>query len=104
MSAAAATSHGMLSLLEFTAAWCGPCKAMKPALVALAAEYRAPLTEIDVEHDVVTAQHYDVRATPTIVIVRDGVEVGRVVGVRSRAFLAGMLDRALAGDVAIASP
>jgi hypothetical protein len=38
------------------------------------------------------------------VIVRDGVEVGRVVGVRSRAFLAGMLDRALAGETAIASP
>jgi len=104
MVAAVATSPCMLTMLEFTAPWCPPCKAMKPALDALAAEYRLTLTEIDVERDMVAAQRYEVRATPTIVILRDGAEVGRVVGARPRAFLAGMLDRALAGDVAIAGP
>ncbi len=41
---------------------------------------------------------------PTVILLRDGREVGRVVGARPRAFFAGMLDRALAGDVAIAGP
>lgn len=104
MFAIVVTSPRMLTLLEFTAAWCGPCKAMKPTLTALAAEYRAELSEIDVERDLLSAQRYDVRATPTIVVLRDGAEVGRVVGARPRAFLAGMLDRALAGDRAIAGP
>jgi hypothetical protein len=41
---------------------------------------------------------------PTLVILRDGREVGRIVGSRPRGFVAGVLDRALAGDVAIAAP
>lgn len=93
-----------ITLIEFTAAWCGPCRVLKPTLDAVAREYRVPFTEIDVERDPVTAQRYDVRAMPTVVILRDGAEVGRVVGARPRAYLAGMLDRAFAGDVAIASP
>jgi thioredoxin 1 len=105
MPARVATSPGMaISLIEFTAAWCGPCKVLAPTLQAVATEYKLPVTEIDVERDQVAAARYDVRTMPTVVILRDGAEVGRVVGARPRAFLAGMLDRALAGDVAIASP
>jgi thiol-disulfide isomerase/thioredoxin len=105
MPAAPGTSPGMaIKILEFTAAWCGPCKTLAPTLAAVAAEYRVPIEEIDVERDQLAAQRYDVRAMPTVVILRDGAEVGRTVGVRPRAFFAGMLDRALAGEVAIASP
>ena len=50
------------------------------------------------------AEQFGVRAMPTVVLLRDGREVGRVVGSRPRAFVAGMLDRALAGDAAIAGP
>lgn len=90
----------------FTAAWCGPCKVMKPVLAALAAEYRGRVTivAIDVDEERLVAQQYDVRSMPTLVILRDGREVGRVVGSRPRAFVAGVLDRALGGDVAIAAP
>jgi hypothetical protein len=41
---------------------------------------------------------------PTFVLVVDGREVGRTVGSRPRAFLVGMIDRALSGDVAITAP
>jgi thioredoxin 1 len=96
----------MIKVLDFTAAWCGPCKTLKPVLAALATEYgkHVEIVEIDTEEDPVAAQRYNVRAMPTIVLERDGVEVGRVVGARPRAFLAGMIDRALHGDVAIAGP
>jgi thioredoxin 1 len=93
-----------ITVLELTAAWCGPCRTIAPVLAALSKEYRANLLVVDVDEDPVTAQHYDVRAMPTVILLRDGREVGRVVGARPRAFFAGMLDRALAGDVAIAGP
>lgn len=96
---------GVLAI-DFTATWCGPCMAMKPMLAALAAEYtgRARIVAIDVDREPLVAQQYDVRSMPTLVLLRDGREVGRVVGKRPRRFIAGVLDRAIAGDVAIAAP
>ncbi|HEY4239075.1 MAG TPA: thioredoxin family protein [Kofleriaceae bacterium] len=92
-----------ITVLDFTAKWCGPCRTLTPLLHAVATEYRGDVavTEIDVDDDPVSAQRYDVRAMPTLVLVRDGREVGRVVGVRNRAYLQRMLDRATTGDVAI---
>jgi thioredoxin 1 len=96
---------GVLAI-DFTAEWCGPCKVMGKVLSALAAEYAgsARIVAIDVDREPVLVQQYDVRSMPTLVILRDGREVGRIVGSRPRAFVAGVLDRALAGDVAIAAP
>lgn len=100
------TSTLMITALEFTAAWCGPCRQMEPVLTALAKEYqgRVRIVQVDVDHEQVLAQQYNVRSMPTLVLLRDGREVGRTVGTRNRTFVAGMFDRALAGDVAIASP
>ena len=95
-----------VKLIDFTAKWCGPCRQMDPVLESLAAEYagRVEMAYVDVDEDPITAQRFDVRSMPTFVVMRDGREVGRIVGARPRAFVAGVLDRALAGDVAIASP
>jgi thioredoxin 1 len=95
-----------VTLIDFTAKWCGPCKVMEPVMHALEKEYagRARVVAIDVDDEQLLAQQFNVRSMPTFVLVRDGVEVGRVVGSRPRAFIAGMLDRALNGDRAIASP
>jgi thioredoxin len=95
-----------ITILDFTARWCGPCKTLEPVLAELVRDYRGgvAVTRIDVDDDPISAQRYDVRAMPTLVFVRDGKEVGRVVGARPRRFLAGVVDRALAGDVAIAAP
>ena len=95
-----------VAVLDFTAAHCGPCRVMLPVLEALAAEYagRVRFATVDCDHEPALAQRYNVRSMPTFVVLRDGREVGRVVGSRPRAFIAGVLDRALGGDVAIASP
>ena len=95
-----------VTLIDFTAKWCGPCRVMEPALASIAKEYagRVRVVAVDVDEEQVVAQQFNVRSMPTFVLMRDGREVGRVVGSRPRAFLAGMLDRALDGDSAIASP
>jgi thioredoxin 1 len=75
-------------------------------LEALADEYRTHVRmfAIDCDAEPAIAAHYGIRAMPTLVILRDGREVGRVVGARPRSFVAGVLDRAIAGDAAIAAP
>ena len=95
-----------VALLDFGAERCAPCRAMVPLLEALADDYRARVTmfAIDCDAEPAIAATFAVRSMPTLVGLRDGREVGRIVGARPRAFVAGVLDRALAGDRAIASP
>jgi len=95
-----------VTVVDFTAAWCGPCKTLDPILGALAAEYagRARVVAVDVNDVPAVAERFNVRSMPTVVLLRDGAEVGRFVGSRPRAFVQGVLDRALHGDVAIAAP
>ncbi len=63
------------------------------------------MVAVDVEAEDALAQQFAVRAMPTFVILRDGHEVGRGdSAVDRRAFVRGVLDRALAGDVAITAP
>lgn len=94
-----------LTVLDFTAAWCGPCKQLAAVLAVLERELpEVRFAAIDTDRDPDLAQRFDVRSMPTLVLWRDGREVGRVVGTRPRAFVRGMIDRALAGDVAIAAP
>jgi thioredoxin len=93
-------------LLDFGAERCAPCRAMLPMLEALADEYKthAKMFSIDCDAEPALAAEYGVRAMPTLVLLRDGREVGRTVGARPRSFVAGILDRAIAGDSAIAAP
>jgi thioredoxin 2 len=97
----AAAAPGVL-LVDFTAAWCAPCRVLGAVLAALVPAYagRVRFTAVDVDAEPGLAERFGVRAMPTVVLLRDG----RVVGSRPRAFVAGMLDRALAGEVAIAGP
>ena len=83
-------------LVDFTAAWCPPCRVMKPVLAELAEERDdLRVVQLDVDADQRTAAEYGVLSMPTFILFRDGREVKRLVGARPRRRLEAELAEAL---------
>jgi thioredoxin 1 len=72
-------------LVDFTAAWCGPCRVMNPILADLAAERDdIDVVKLDVDDNQETAARYGVLGMPTFMLFRDGAPVLTLVGSRPR--------------------
>lgn len=73
---------GTLTLVDFWAEWCGPCKMIAPAVAELADEYqgRLKVCKLDVDENQRTAQQYAVRSIPSLLFFKDGKVVETVVG------------------------
>lgn len=86
-----------VTLVDFWAPWCGPCKVAAPILNDLAeTEYRITIAKVNVDKQQQLAQKYKVRNIPTLVLFRDGVEVQRYVGVKTKKFLLKEIEAELA--------
>jgi thioredoxin-like negative regulator of GroEL len=72
----------MKQVLYFSAPWCGPCRSFKPVMESLQNEMS--ITFIDVDSSPQTAQQYNVRSVPTTVVLDNGMEIGRVIGARTK--------------------
>ncbi|MFV0493750.1 thioredoxin [Mycobacterium sp.] len=86
-------------LVDFWAAWCGPCKMVAPVLEEIAAEHSATLTvaKIDVDANPETARDFQVVSIPTMILFKDGQPVKRIVGAKGKAALLRELSDAVPG-------
>lgn len=79
----------MTQLLDLWAAWCGPCKIMEPVVEELEKELKGKveIIKINVDEKPEEAQKYGVMSIPTYIVLKDGKETGRKIGVTAKADL-----------------
>lgn len=82
------TKKGLM-LVDFWASWCAPCKMMAPVLNDLAEDLTGnkAIGKLNVEQNQAIAAKFKVRSIPTMVLFKDGKEINRFVGIKSKAFL-----------------
>jgi thioredoxin 1 len=78
-----------LVLVDFWAAWCAPCRMMAPVLNDVAGELNGNsyVGKVNIEQYQSLAQRFQVRNIPTMILLKDGKEINRIVGVKNKDFL-----------------
>ena len=81
-------------LVDFWAAWCGPCKMVGPIVEELANDYagKAKVCKLNVDDCGRIAQSYGVMSIPTLILFKGGQEANRIVGFRPKVELAKLLE------------
>ena len=73
-------------VVDFWAEWCGPCRAISPALEEISAEYAGKLTiaKVNIDENPETPNNYAVRGIPTLILFKDGEPAMRIVGAKGK--------------------
>ena len=84
-------------IVDFWAEWCGPCRMVAPVLERLAERYagKVKVVKVNVDDNPQVARTFDASSIPTLVFLRDGKPVDRVVGAQPEPALASTIDRLL---------
>lgn len=86
-------TQGKPVVVDFTASWCAPCKAMSPVIDKLAEELAdaALVCKVDIDEVPSASSKYGIRSVPTVILFRDGKKAGQVVGMATRDKLVEMI-------------
>lgn len=81
-------AHGV-TLVDFYAVWCGPCRMITPVVEALAKELdgKARIAKLDIDQAQDVTEALQITSVPTLILFKDGKEVKRIVGVKDLDFL-----------------
>jgi len=73
-------------LVDFWAAWCGPCRAVAPVMDELAGEFdgKAKIGKVNVDDEGELASKFRIMSIPTVMLFKDGQSVEKVIGARSK--------------------
>lgn len=84
-------------LVDFWAVWCGPCRAIAPAVEELATEFKgkARVGKLNVDENQRVAARYGIRSIPTLLIFKNGQVVDQVIGAVPKSRLVDALNKAL---------
>ena len=84
-------------LVDFTAVWCGPCKALAPSIAKIADEYegRIKVGKLDIDHNPQTPTKYHVRGVPTLILFQNGQVKDQVMGAVPKKKIEGMFSKVL---------
>lgn len=81
-------------LVDFYATWCGPCKKLSPILEEVATEHdEIKLIKVDVDQNPNLSQQFSITAMPTLVVIKNGEEVDRSVGLVSKQKVINMVNK-----------
>ncbi len=83
-----------LSLIDFGATWCGPCKMIEPVLekVSESMEGKVSFYSVDVDESQAESSRFGIRGVPTLIVFHDGEEIDRMVGFRDKGDLESHLE------------
>lgn len=86
-----------VTLVDFYADWCGPCRMIAPIIEELSNEFagKAKIAKLDIEKAQEVTSEFQVTSIPTIILFKDGNEVKRIVGLRDKETLKGLVADAL---------
>ncbi|MEJ2672422.1 MAG: thioredoxin [Deltaproteobacteria bacterium] len=85
------------ALVDFWAAWCGPCRAIAPVVEELARDYegKVKVAKMNVDENAKTPTKYGIRAIPTLIVFKGGQVVEQITGAVSRSIIENALKKAL---------